>query len=286
MINNKFNAELALLFRPFFLHSIIKGEHSKCLLPILNKSGYHCSKKNTLAKMFDDVYHHLTKRYRCEYVYKNTIIKNILLGRHSLNSSVALSELRANKSKSDLVIVNGTSTVYEIKSELDCLDRLPYQVADYLKLFDIVNVVTYAQNVKKIIDIVPPRVGILCLTNKNSISVYRTALSNKCNVEPDAIFSSLTKKEYLNIVKDKFEYIPNVPNTKIYKECKSLFCSLSPDEAHAYLIDALKSRKIKSYKKDIVRRAPYSLKSLCLFSHFTQIEADIFIDNLFSYNIF
>ena len=61
---------------------------------------------------------------RDEYIYKAALTHNVLLGTHSLKTASMLAEFRVGQCKADVAILNGTSTVYEIKSERDSLDRL------------------------------------------------------------------------------------------------------------------------------------------------------------------
>ncbi|MEI9986083.1 MAG: sce7726 family protein [Aliidongia sp.] len=53
-----------------------------------------------------------------------SVTQKILMGKHSLRTASMLNEFRAGSCKADLVILNGTATVYEIKSERDSLTRL------------------------------------------------------------------------------------------------------------------------------------------------------------------
>ena len=62
---------------------------------------------------------------------------------HSVNTTTALTEVAIAKSKADFVLINGKAVVYEIKTELDNLERLCSQIDDYYKAFDHVAVVTY-----------------------------------------------------------------------------------------------------------------------------------------------
>jgi hypothetical protein len=70
---------------------------------------------------------------RDEYVYKTALVRNILLGRHSFQTASMLNEFRVGECKADLAILNGTATVYEVKSERDSLSRLERQLIAYLK---------------------------------------------------------------------------------------------------------------------------------------------------------
>ena len=57
-------------------------------------------------------------------------------GEHIPQNSTLINEFRVCNSKADIAIINGKSTVYEIKSKYDSLDRLESQIADYKKVFD------------------------------------------------------------------------------------------------------------------------------------------------------
>src|SRR6267154_2290198 len=66
--------------------------------------------------------------YRHEYIYKAALVNKILLGKHSLQTASMLNEFRVGECKADLAILNGTATVYEVKSERDSLVRLRKQI--------------------------------------------------------------------------------------------------------------------------------------------------------------
>ncbi|MFS4830453.1 sce7726 family protein [Staphylococcus aureus] len=73
---------------------------------------------NVIQKM-KSLYNYLKKSYRNEYFYKNTMLNKLLLGRHSVNTTTALSEMPIGKSIADFILLNGKGVVYEIKTELD-----------------------------------------------------------------------------------------------------------------------------------------------------------------------
>ena len=139
---------LSVLYNRTFVRKIISNNYKNYLENILSRSNY-LVKEVSLVHVLDSLYSEFKKNYKCEYVYKNTIVNKILLGRHSLNTSTLISELNVGKSKADIVIFNGTSTVYEIKTELDSLNRLEAQLEDYLKCFDKIYVITTLENIKK-----------------------------------------------------------------------------------------------------------------------------------------
>ena len=100
---------------------------------------------------------------RDEYVYRAALTHNILLGRHSLNTASLLTEFRAGSCKADLAILNGTATVYEVKSERDSLTRLENQLLNYRKVFAKVYVIVAEQFLQQVIDKTTADIGIMSL---------------------------------------------------------------------------------------------------------------------------
>lgn len=101
-----------------------------------------CNADATVGDAFDLAFGVLrVAGQRDEYIYRSAISHKILMGTHSLRTASMLTEFRAGTCKADLVILNGTATVYEIKSERDSLARLANQVANYKKVFAKVNVI-------------------------------------------------------------------------------------------------------------------------------------------------
>ena len=70
-------------------------------------------------------------------------------------------------------MINGKGVVYEIKTELDNLERLNSQIEDYYKAFTNVVIVTYEENIEKVSNIIPESVGIMKLTKRKALKVVR-----------------------------------------------------------------------------------------------------------------
>ena len=209
-------------------------------------------------------YNFLFKNYRNEYIYKNVIANKILLGKHSLNTSHMLTEFRVGKCKADAVVLNGTSTVYEIKSEFDSFARLQNQIQAYLAIFDHINVITSVSQASKMGSILPDMAGILILTNRNTITTVRESKSNKRNTNPGILFDSLRKNEYIKITKEYFGVVPDVPNTQIYRKCKKLFSEIPPEIAHDLTIKVLRMRSKTKILQEFIKKAPSSLSAYAM----------------------
>ena len=234
----------------------------------------------SLGSFYDSIYKHLLKTYRNEYIYKNAIAEKILLGRHSLNTSFMLTEFRVANCKADTVVLNGTSNVYEIKSELDSLDRLQKQIQAYQKVFDLIHVITSPSQFEEVEKVIDRRTGIMILTERNTIKTIREPESGRNQVQPMIIFDSLRKTEYVSIIRNIFGFVPDVPNTLIYKKCKALFCKLSPKRAHDSMVNVLKKRGNSICLKEFVLEVPNSLKAASLTAKLTKKQRMQFRDML------
>ncbi|WP_273853116.1 sce7726 family protein [Guptibacillus spartinae] len=217
--------------------------------------------------LISEIYNYLKKEYRNEYYYKNTLLNKLLLGRHSLNTTTALSEIPINKSKADFVLINGKATVYEIKTELDTFDRLDSQLHDYYKAFNNVCVVTSESNYQKAKRMLEDtNVGICILTDRNTISTRQKPQEDNSKLDHTVLFKVLRKYEFENILLSHYGKLPVTSQVKYYKTCYKMFASIEIDLAYRYVIQQLKQRgfiEIDEYKS-----VPYELKFMVYFSKY------------------
>ncbi|HEY6872836.1 MAG TPA: sce7726 family protein [Geobacteraceae bacterium] len=238
----------------------------------------------SVGEFYDSIFKLLIREYRHEYIYKNAIAEKILLGKHNLNTAFMLTEFRVDDCKADAVVLNGTSHVYEIKSEMDSFERLDRQLAAYHKMFDFITVITTERLYKSVADRVPAEVGIMVLADgayQFRKKPFREAVSNKVNVDPVIIFNSLQRREYLKIIKEAFGVaLSHLPNTQIYSEAKKYFERLAPEAAHDAMVEALKHRRDTRRVADFVLDVPSSLKAASLSIRLTREERIRFVSLL------
>ncbi|MCF8024826.1 MAG: sce7726 family protein [Desulfobacteraceae bacterium] len=265
-MEQKYFHSVGRIFSPIVLDSLAHRGHSSYLTEICRNSGIldNFNSSITLREFLDRTYGFLFKNYRNEYIYKNSLVNKILLGRHSLNTSQMLTEFRVGQSKADIVLLNGTSTVYEIKSQYDSFARLGKQIESYFEIFDYINVIASPSQSEKLISILPDQVGVLVLTDRSSISTLRKPLSNKENIKLRVLFDSLRKPEYTAIIKEYYGVVPDVPNTQIHPKCKELFCKIPPDRAHKMTIKFLKKRNNSRLLKEFIEKAPPSIAAYAI----------------------
>lgn len=204
------------------------------------------------------------KNYRHEYIYKAAITHKVLLGTHSLQTAVMLNEFRVGKSKADSVILNGTSTVYEIKSERDSLVRLEHQISFYRKVFAKVNIITGENHLNSVLATVPEDVGVLLLNDRFQISTIQEAMELPDRTIPEAIFDSIQLHEAKKILKKANIEIPKLPNTQMNRALRDLFVTLTPFAAHDGMVQVLRTTRSLLPLSELVNSLPYSLQAAAL----------------------
>ena len=221
-------------------------------------------KKN--RQLISEIYCELKNNYRNEYFYKNTLLNKLLLGVHSVNTTTALTEVPIAKSKADFVLINGKAVVYEIKTELDNLERLSSQIDDYYKAFDHLAVVTFEKNLlqlQKVLDSIDKPVGIYVLRKNGKLGTIQKPQRYIEDLNKEVIFKLLRKNEYENIITHYYGYLPEVTQFKYYTACKQLFLEIPLEESYLYVLKNLKKR-MQLEKQEFVK-VPYELKFLAYF---------------------
>ena len=135
------------------------------------------------------------------------------------------------------------------------------QIAAYRQLFDNIYVITADSQLVKVREVVGADIGLMVLTDRNTISTVQKPESLKMAVQPSVIFDSLRKNEYEQIIKMNFGAIPNMPNTRMYQACRDLFCSLAPTVAHDAMVTVLKKRGDSKLLHEFIVSVPNSLKA-------------------------
>lgn len=227
----------------------------------------------SVAQIFDEIFNILkNESYRHEYAYKAAVTKKILFGVHSLSTAVMLSEFRVANNKADLVILNGTSSAYEIKSERDKLDRLENQIESYLKVFAKVNVIAGENHLDDIMRDSNQEVGVLWLNKRYQISTVRKPVERKDRIDPVILFESLTRKEHLEILFRLGESIPKVPNTELHSVLKEKIIKIRPEILHDVALATLKSTRNLSGLKQFTAQLPKSLYAIALTIKVSKME--------------
>lgn len=248
---------------------------------IVNKlTFFNITNDQTYLELFELFYKILIKNYRNEYVYKNALVSKLVVGRHRLHNISCFSEFPVWDVIADVVVVNGTTTVYEIKTQYDSLSRLPNQLATYQNVFDRIYTVIPEPKLPSLLPILPSNIGILILTDRYTLSEYREACSNINKLSPRKIFSCLRKYEYENIIIKYFGELPRVKAAFIRRESIPLFEQLSPKIVHLEFAKCLLERQFDDTRKRLIRGLPKPLLSLGITTKLSTAQLNQLVTNL------
>lgn len=257
-------------FSRAILTDLAKNNGSEKLDHIIRKlNPSECNLRLTYGEFYTYLYKQLITNYRNEYVYKNALASKIVTGRHKYRDVSYFSEFRAWDVIADVVIVNGTTTVYEIKTEYDTFYRLQSQIETYQQIFDNVCVVIPESKLKALEESIPENIGIVVLTDNYTLHTHRSPLSNIHNFNHEKIFSCLRKSEYEDILNRKLGYVDNTKSAYRRRDAFNQFLSLDKKIIHEEFLNALKARQFDAKTKDIIKSMPSCLNSLNMTMKFS-----------------
>ena len=251
---------------PYF-DSLVEKKHVpdsflKCITRYIKEDN-----RLTYRKAISQIYEYMDSDYRNEYYYKNTIFNQLLIQKHDLYNTAALTELPISNSKADFVMINGKGVVYEIKTDLDNFQRLQSQINDYYKVFSYVNVVVSKKQVERVKELLKDtKVGVFELTNSGKIICRKKAFCNRDMLSYDEMFRILRKKEFDTILLECFGKLPEVNNFEYYRECLQWLKRISIVGLQKRIMNILKQRTILSVEDVFEKRVPNELSFYVYFS--------------------
>lgn len=188
------------------------------------------------------VYSVLALNYQNEYIFKNEFLNEWLISELGEDNSKIFSEFRVGNSVADLVMFNGYSKVFEIKTEFDSDIRLPLQLENYKKAFNQIYLII-PETKLSIYEKKEKTVGLITFNSKNdnSFSLQRKALNN-FEIDPFTIMSILHTSEYKSIVKTHFGYLPEMTSFSQFKTCSELIFEIPKIELNKLFIAQIKKR--------------------------------------------
>lgn len=230
-------------------------------------------KNTTNLEAINQIYNSLLRNYKNEYVYKNILINKLLLKKYSLKNTIALSEFNIGNSIADFVLLNGEAGVYEIKTELDGLEKLDKQLLDYARFADKVYVVSSSKHIPNLLTrYYNSNIGIIELTRRNALKTIKEPIKNNLSFNYEVLFKTLRKDEYLGLIKVFFGFVPNVPNTQIFRECLNLAKNIEIKEFQKLVVQKLKFRNISNPNSFKEKSIPEPLKHICYSLDFSEKE--------------
>ena len=144
--------------------------------------------KYELHKLLSDT---LLQNYNGEEVLKYKLSQQYF----NKQNIIAAFEIKVNNSRVDFLTINGYTTSFEIKSELDSLDKAKKQLADYMLVFEYNYLAIDERHKEKINDILPESFGLLTYKN-GKYKKQKNAVSNN-NINPEVQLNILNKQELI-----------------------------------------------------------------------------------------
>ena len=221
----------------------------------------------TIGEAISEIYHFMDCEYRNEYYYKNTILNQLLIKKHDLYNTAALTELPIGDSKAHFIMINGRGVVYEIKTDLDNLLRLENQIKDYYKVFSYVYVVVGNKQLPRVKEFLKDqKVGIYELTASGKLICRKKALCNKENLSYEAMFQVLRKAEFESILLKHFHKLPEVNSFQYYRECQKWLERVNIITLQKDVMRCLKARTLMLVENKLEEKVPYELRFYAYFS--------------------
>lgn len=221
----------------------------------------------TYGDAISKIYHYMESAYRNEYFFKNTILNQLLLKKHDLYSTVALTELPIADSKADFIMINGRGIIYEIKTDLDNFSRLENQISDYYKAFKYVNVVVGYKQYEKVKEVLhDTKVGIFVLGKNGNLRCKKVAKCNDSALSHETMFRILRKKEFESIIIKHYGDLPSVNDFQYYRECFNLISKINIKTFQKDMLQCLKQRMQMVIDNTFDEKIPYELRFYAYFS--------------------
>lgn len=280
-IDQKYNYALSQVFSPALLQKLDDPVHEDNIKSLLhNCKLYPENQQWSFVNGLDVAYNYLKNNYRCEYVYKNEIANQLLLKYHSDNSATLLKEVASDTSIADIVIINGSTVAYEIKTELDSFERLPGQIESYKILYDYLYIVTHPDAVKPLRTKIDKSVGLIVLSTDGTLKTIRKAGSNIRFFSPAKAVFTLRQGELVSAYKKYVGELPPMGTALISKFCHNWFLSLDKVDALIVFRESLKSRKPSNQQFQLISNCNHSLKMLFLGRDLTKKYCSSAMDRL------
>ncbi|MCQ2074722.1 MAG: sce7726 family protein [Bacteroidaceae bacterium] len=244
----------------------------QCNFGLSDRSSY----MDYLIQMYDT----LSRYYRCEYVFKNEIINQLLLKKYGTKDTIAFNEFKVGDSIVDFAMMNGESKAFEIKTSFDTPRRLRKQMCDYRRVFNRCYVVVDADEIEHYASYVDDTIGIIILKYEKGrilLDEYRTALDND-TVDPDVLMKCLRTNEYKSIVSKHFGTLPAVPDFEMYNACKEQMGHIEPKALNHLFLQEIKNRKSAT---GYLKNTPKELRQVMLSLNLTKSKQDLLIKRLY-----
>lgn len=232
----------------------------------------------TYFDLIKKTYSIISKHYRCEYVYKNELIK-LLLKEYGTKDTVYFSEFRVGNSIADIAMFNGESKAFEIKTEYDTPRRLDKQMEDYKRFFDKCYIVVPESKLDEYRTIVESTTGIISMKRENGrIVLYKVRQAQQnTRFAPDALMSCLRISEYTNIALSLGASLDGIAGYDMFNFCYNVISNADPGMVKKLFLREVKKRKNNT---PFLRKSPMVIRQMLLSLNLPEDKASKLISQL------
>lgn len=178
--------------------------------------------------------------YPNEIAIKSSFINNVLL---KFKNQITIFELSIGECRADLCKINGKSTVYEIKTDLDNFKRLNKQLQEYSSIFEETYIICSEKRINEVIKIIPEFVGVYSYRFTNRMN-YRFEKIRNAVESPNLdkhkqlnVFTSYEKSYYSLNENSSFEEVNKCLKLALKNRYKDKWTFLAKNNTDIFEID-------------------------------------------------
>lgn len=192
------------------------------------------------------IYGILEQHYQNEYIIKNSFLNEWLISELGKMDSIVFNEFRVGDAIADLVMFNGVSKAFEIKTEYDTDQRLDLQLQNYRRAFNQIYLIV-PESKLDIYDKYDSDIGLITYKRqvKNKFCKHREAVEKK-EIDPGTIMHIFHTSEYKKVVKSHYGELPTMTSFNQFKICNQLIGKIPIEDLNLYFIEQMKSRKMEN----------------------------------------
>lgn len=201
------------------------------------------SNRGTYMDYIKYVYKVLESKYQNEYILKNSFLNEWLIKEIGHGNSQVFSEFRVGNAIADLVMFNGTSKAFEIKTEMDSPKRLNFQLENYRKAFNEIYLILPHLKVNQY-QYCDKEIGIITFfpDAKEKFQIHRKSITNEI-VDKDTIMKILHTREYKSMVREHHGLLPAMTSFNQFDVCRELLFDIPNNQLNSYFIKFMKARQ-------------------------------------------
>ena len=182
--------EIAKNYNPLN-YGVELAKHLKTIYPANN---FDDLTKFDLHRLLNEV---LLENYNGEQIFKYKLFQKYFTQRNI----VAAFEIKVNNSRADFLTINGHTSCFEIKTELDNLSKFTKQAADYMLAFEYNYLVVDECHLEKARDLRPRGFGLWLYKNGKNKQIEKADLNDQMN--PEIQLQLLTKPELIKSYREE-----------------------------------------------------------------------------------